>query len=534
MVGTLVRLQLKLFGRGVRGNVGKLIGLVITGLWIAGVVLALSAGLILLRGHPADERGGAGVLVFSALALVWPMLTLISSGADQTLDPGRFALFPLRARDLMPGLLVVGVLGSGGLTASALALAYLYSWSSALVPAVAALVGGTIGVLTVVVVSRALTSLFAQGMATRRYRDFSASALAMVVIASVVAMQFIQKWVGTDPSAMLRRVAGVSRILAWTPMGWAWALPWDAAEGRWGHLVLRGTLAVGMLALGWRVWRHTLDVALVSPLESGGGGGKVKASGWIDRVLPHGPVGAIGARSLKYWRRDPRHVVNVLGALLLPLLMILPMLINPLPGQSLREPWVLMYPVLGSMLMSASSVASEITYDGSALWTQIVAPIRGRDDRLGRLVGLLAIFVPATIFTDLVFLALTGQWRYTVPLLSAGLGSLAAATAVGTLVGSWWQFAVPPPGSSPFAKGSGGGAVSVLSALACMAGSIALSMPFIAVALLAAWQPWLGWVALGMALGVGPAIIWGAAHIGGRRLDATWPEVLKRVTYESS
>ena len=150
------------------------------------------------------------------------------------------------------------------------------------------------------------------------------------------------------------------------------------------------------------------------------------------------------------------------------------------------------YPVIGSILMGATAVAAEINYDGSALWTHVVAPIRGRDDRLGRLVALLVIFVPATLATDLLFLALTGKWQHTVALLGAGLGSLAASTAVGTLVGAWWQYAVPPPGSNPFGKGSGGGAVSFVSSLACMIGSVVASLPFNVPAAMSGTWPWLG------------------------------------------
>ncbi|HSN42679.1 MAG TPA: hypothetical protein VLR88_01325, partial [Propionibacteriaceae bacterium] len=198
MVGTLVKLQLKLYVRGVRGSAGRIVALIIAGVAIAAVVLAGCIGLALLRGASDDVRGGVGVLAFSSMALVWPMLALIASGADQTLDPGRFALFPVRARDIQPGLLAVGLIGVGGLTSIALALAYAYAWTTSLIPALVAVAGGALGVVSVVVTSRALTALFAKGLATRRYQDFAASILALLVIAASVGLQFVSKWVGSD------------------------------------------------------------------------------------------------------------------------------------------------------------------------------------------------------------------------------------------------------------------------------------------------------------------------------------------------
>ena len=39
-------------------------------------------------------------------------MSLLVFGVDETVDPAKFALLPVRARELLPGLLVAGLIGS--------------------------------------------------------------------------------------------------------------------------------------------------------------------------------------------------------------------------------------------------------------------------------------------------------------------------------------------------------------------------------------------------------------------------------------
>ena len=53
-------------------------------------------------------------------------------------------------------------------------------------------------------------------------------------------------------------------------MGWAWAVPADAATGAYGRAALRLTLAVGLLVLGGLVWTRLLDRALTDGAVTAG------------------------------------------------------------------------------------------------------------------------------------------------------------------------------------------------------------------------------------------------------------------------
>lgn len=529
MVGTLVRLQLKLFGRSLSGSPGKVIGMAIMGLWLLGAWVALAMGLWWLRGHGAQAHGAIATVGLGALTLSWPLMTLLASGSDQTLDPGRFALFPVRARQLMPGLLVAGLFGLGAVFTALTTAAFVVSWSTSVVAALAALVAAMLGLATCLLLARAFTSAFSAALSSRRYRDAAAAILGVAGMSIGVAMQGISNWAAR--ASLDGSLWGtVGEVVGWTPVGWAWALPWDAARGHWLPFVARLVLAVALVAGLWRVWEFYLDRGLVSPLETSGGGGKVKATSIVDRMVPRGVAGAVAGRSLRYWRRDPRHLVSFIAAALMPLLMAAPMLMN---GQADEMgAGILTYPVLGMLIMSAMVIAQEINYDGSALWTTISAGVRGRDDRLGRLLLAAWLFLPMALVMDVVFLVLAKDLRHAPALVGATLGALFVAAAVGTVAGAFNQSAVPPAGQNAFGKGSGGGAEAVLWAFLSMAASGGLSLPFLIPAGLSGSRPWLGWLVLVVGPLYGLLLVWGSTIWGGRVLDRSWPEVLERVTWK--
>lgn len=148
------------------------------------------------------------------------------------------------------------------------------------------------------------------------------------------------------------------------------------------------------------------------------------------------------------------------AALLVPVLMALAILVNPgdLGDGAGFDPagdsMLLMYPVLGALLMGSLTVATELSYDGSALWMQMSAGLRGRDDRWGRLVAFFWVFVPASVLVTVGFILLSGQWQLTLHVPLATLGALMVSATVGTVTGAVWQTPQPPPGqnSSPAAR----------------------------------------------------------------------------------
>ncbi|MEL4358141.1 MULTISPECIES: hypothetical protein [unclassified Luteococcus] len=531
MVGTLVRLKLTLLRRSLQGQTAKIIGLVVIGLYALGALGWLSVALMGLRLASDQLHGGATTVGFAALTLGWPLGTLLVSGSDQTLDPGRFALFPVSARQLMPGLLVSGLVGIGGVFTALLALVQVASWSTGALTAMCALVAAILGCTTCILLARTAAASFSSALSTRRYRDGAALLLGLLAMGSGVGVQLVIRWLG-NVEQLEQRAARLASVASWTPFGWAWALPWDAATGRWGLLAAHTALAVALVAALWLLWERSLSRALTSPLEAGGAGGRAKAHSVVDRLVPSGPAGAIAGRSLRYWRRDPRHLVLAVSVLLMPLLMLAPSLLGGSGEDSMISGRGILFPAIFSMLLLGSlAVAQEISYDGSALWMHISAGVSGRADRLGRLLAAGWILLPIALLIDVVLMAVSDGWALAPELVGGTLGSLLVGAAVGTVTGAFWQVPQPPPGQNAFSRGEGGGAAGILLSLVSMLATGLLALPFIIPLFLTASRPWLGWLLLGAAPVYGLALLAGSVVWGGRVLERSWPEVLKQVTY---
>src|SRR5690606_28105223 len=113
---------------GFRGQPWRVVAFVfgiLFGLWMAGL-----AALGLTTSGTVDAEIGFMVAVYtgSALVLGWALLPLLFFGVDETLDPARFALLPLRRGTLVRGMLAAAfvgtpamatLLGTGGLVAAA-------------------------------------------------------------------------------------------------------------------------------------------------------------------------------------------------------------------------------------------------------------------------------------------------------------------------------------------------------------------------------------------------------------------------------
>lgn len=531
MVRVLLGLHLALTKATLRRNVWRLVGMIVGLLYALGLAATVVAGLIALRIFEPTLLAPITTLGFGALTLLWLLGSLLVFGVDQTLDPGRFALMGVRARQIMPGLFLAGFLGAGGVMIVIVSLGFVAAWTVAPLPVVAAVVAALLGIATMFLSARVATSAFTAFLASRRFRDVAVIFLALVGMFISLGIQVFTK--GTrdlTPEGWGALLSTSATVTGWTPFGWAWAIPGDIQAGQWALAGLRLVLAAGLVVGLWRAWQHFLDKAMCSPLESGGDGGKVKAKSWVDRFYPATPAGGIAARSLRYWRRDPRHLMIIGILILMPILVFAPMMLN---GRGAVDPAIVLFSPAIMAAFASTAMSNELSYDGSALWTHIIAGISGRDDRIGRAMALCTFLVPLVFATLLGILVVTGSWQYAPAALAATVCMLLTGIGAGAYVGAMWNVPTPPAGSSPFNKGSGGGGVASLINLS-ITGLIQMlpALPVIGLAIASYWMPWLGWIALLAAIAIGGAVAWFGIVKGGAQLDRRWPEALKDVTFE--
>ena len=146
---------------------------------------------------------------------------------------------------------------------------------------------------------------------------------------------------------------------------------------------------------------------------------------WARRLgasLP-APAAAVAARSLRYWRTDPRYLVQFLSVLILPVVLVLgpalnssrfaagdndqPVDISFALGHA-PAPLLFMAPALAVFMGWA--IHDDLGLDSTALWSHISAGISGAHDRLGRVVGAAVWQVPALVAIDLLMVVWTGRW----------------------------------------------------------------------------------------------------------------------------
>lgn len=515
MVAHLVRLKLQLMGNSLRRSAWQVIGVTLGALYAMGLLVGVLVGLGLLALQGPELRAVVLVLGGSLLVLGWWLVPLVAFGADATLDPRRVAPFPIRRQDLVLGLGLASLVGLPGIVTAVAALSTGLTWWRSPIALLVGVLGGALGLLTCVLGSRLLTTALAAVVTRRRFREVSALLLMVPLVLAGPIVEALGR--GLEDSAdLLQRVHAVA---AWTPFGAPWALAADVEAGRWGALAGRAALSVAVVGLLTLAWDRALTRALVRP--SGGGSSARTAGlgpfGW----LPGTPTGAVAARALTYWVRDPRYSAGVVVVPLMPFVLWFAtggsdvmLLVGPLTAYLIG--WV---------------ISADLAYDHTAFWLHVASPLRGRQDRAGRVLASLVVGLPTSLVLALVSLALTGRWDAAVPVIGVTvgvlLGSLGVASAASVLV----VHPVPRPGDSPFTSPPGG---SGLMMLGQMAGSLALLVllsPAVVLGIVAVLRGGVALAASSTLLGLllGAALLVGGVRLGGRVYDRRPARLLAKV-----
>lgn len=531
MVALLVRLKLTLLRNSLRRSVWRTVGLILGMVYALGLVAVAVSGLIALRaaGVGLALTADITVVAFSALTVGWLVFSLLVFGADETVDPAKFALLPVRARELLPGLLVAGLIGVPGVATALVALGLVATWSRTPALTLAALFAAVLGVATCILVSRASTAAFAASLSSRRFKDLAFVALALVGASLGIGGNLIGSVARTDLVGLRSSLADMATLVGWTPFGWAWAIPADVARGDWllagMHLVLAGALVAGL----WLVWEHFLAARLVTGPGDGGAARKVHHGTLVDRLYPAGPAGGVAVRTLRYWRRDPRYLAGVAGFLIAPIVIM----VTQLVGSDGSTTFAAFAPALLGVFVGMS-IAQDLSYDGSAVWLHISAGVTGADDRAGRVMSTVTVYTPMMVVLLAVAMVTTGRWSLLLPVLGLTVALMLISLGVGAVVGALWQWPAPPPGANPFQRGNSGGLPALLSIFVTLAGTLVLAVPTIVVLVWSFFTPWVGYLVLPVGVVTGLIVLRLGVSRGGRLLDRRWPEVMLAVSERSA
>ncbi|MYR93454.1 MULTISPECIES: transporter [unclassified Streptomyces] len=519
-----VRLKLTLLRNGLRQSSGRkaafIVSLVFTLLLAAGQVLAL----VLLRGNA--HAGTVVVLLTAVVALGWAVLPLFFPSGDDTLDPTRLVMLPLRPQPLVRALLVSSMVGIGPLFTLCLVVGSVLALAHGPAGVVFAVLAVPLTLLLCVALSRAVATANVRLLNSRKGRDLAVLS-GLVIAVGIQFVNFGAQRLGQAGGLSALEPAG--NVARWLPGASAIAAVDAASEGSYGVAVLQ--LLVTVVALGALVWMwqrglvklmtapdgSTLAAAEPSRKESGRTG--------LSGLLPEGRTGTVVQRSLRYVARDPKTKAAWVTALAIGA--IVPLL-NALQGTGS------IYFACFAAGMLGMQMYNQFGQDTSAFWMVALTISSTRDayvELRARAYALLLITLPYTVLVCVVTAAVLGRWQALPGVLGLSFALLGAMLGIGAVASALFPYSIPQEGAfKNVAPGQGGLAwISIISGL--LAAPV-LAGPVIALTV------WLHvadhhsalWLVVPAGAVYGALIGWAGLRIAAPRTANRLPEILTAVS----
>ncbi|GGM54761.1 hypothetical protein [Microbacterium saperdae] len=518
MVAHVLRLRLALLIGSLRGDRrGRTL---VTLAALAAVTVAVCIAVHTLGGAPVPVARTVTVLGGVALIigfLVGPILV----GAVDQLDPRRFAVFGVDERR-MPWVLTVAAFVS----VPSLALLAVYASVCAVAitlgaPWPLAVLMTIVGLLSTVLTARIGMAINALFLPERRSRELTALfALALIIIAFPVAVFFASmRWDGHVPASL----ETLTTVFGFTPFGASPGFLFAIAAGDTSLAWITGLIAVVTVAALWGLWAWLVR-RLLTTTERPAAARERSGLGWFG-LLPSNAFGAIAARSLVYWLRDRRYIMNIIVVPVAGVLTVFPLLVAGVPLEIAA-----LIPVPVMALFFGWLPHNDVAYDSTALWTHVASGVRGIPDRLGRLVPVVLVAVPVLAVAIPLSLVFIGDLRLLLPLIGLAASLLFSALGISSIVSVVAPYAVSRPGDSPFqqpqrptSRGAYGPAAAFLGAIVFSVPTIWLFVATIADDVL--YAPATFWV--GIASGI--IVLAVGATIGGRIFERSGERLMEFV-----
>ncbi|MEW9513832.1 transporter [Streptomyces bacillaris] len=522
---TFVRLKLTLLRNGLRQSSGRkaafIASLVFALLVAAGQVLAL----VLLRGNA--NAGTVVVLLTAVVALGWAVLPLFFPSGDDTLDPTRLVMLPLRPEPLVRALLVSSLIGIGPLFTLCLVVGSVIALAHGAAGTVFAVLAVPLTMLLCVALSRAVTTANVRLLNSRKGRDLAV--LSGLVIA--VGIQFVnfgaQRLGEAGGLSTLEPVADVAR---WLPGASAIAAVDAASRGSYG--VAAAQLLVTVAALGALVWLWQRGLVKLMTAPDGSTVAAAapttrKESGrtGLSGLLPEGRTATVVHRSLLYIARDPKTKAAWVTALAIGA--IVP-LINALQGTGS------IYFACFAAGMLGMQMYNQFGQDTSAFWMVALTISSPRDayvELRARALALLLITLPYTVVVCVATAALLGSWQALPGVLGISFALLGAMLGIGAVASALFPYSIPQEGAfKNVAPGQGG--LAWISILGGMLAAPVLAGPVIALTV------WLHladhhsalWLVIPAGAVYGALLGWAGLRIAAPRTANRLPEILSAVS----
>lgn len=552
MVGHLVSLKWQYVLAAFRRSVWALIGLIFAALYAGGMLFGLGS-MYVFANSKVPEYGQLGTLLVGALlALGWAIVPIFFSGLDGTLDESRFVLFPIKPATLQKGQFLGGFVGIPGIASIIAVLLGAIAFISQPLALIVYLICCALGLANLMVWARLANRL---GMVLN---DNPRIANTLMIVAAMLMMSAGFIFGGTI-TYLTRHWEEVLPYLPWlgvTPFGSAFAVPYFMATGNMGAALGCLALTIVYLGGGWWLWGKNLarSMANVGGSAHHASATEVAAGdlGLFAR-FPATPRGAVAARTLHSFRKDNRlQLLTVSTAMLYLILTVgMPLFMSSVGGSIETQAhfsgnaaeasriinsgvmqlfgfWIYFCTVFTGYYMCFL-----VSYDNTAFSLHVLSPLRGIDDRIGRLWGYSILVAPIVVLMVLVASAVNGHLELFPIVLMHQLGVFAAAAGMGCVLDTFISPPVAPPGANPFKnpKNNEGFAKQMLLMLTMILVMLsALPGGISVVVYIFGTQDLLTLVYGGLIqLLVGAALLVGGVAWGGHRYDKVSSKMLERV-----
>ncbi|MFJ9181081.1 transporter [Streptomyces sp. NPDC102360] len=521
MTATLVQLKLALLRNGLRQSPGRRAAY-IASLLAATLLAALQLlGLILL--HGTAHAATIGIPLTTLLALGWAVLPLFFPSGDETLDPTRLAMLPLRPDPLVRGLLVASLVGIGPLFTLCLAFGAAYAVAHGAAATAVAVLAVPLTVLTCVALARTVAAANIRLLTSRKGRDLAVLS-GLVIAVGVQLVNFGVQRLGA--AGGVDALDPVAKVLGWIPPASAIAAVDAASRASYGPALAQLALCAAALLLLLTLWRRALTRLMTAPdgstIEAASPGRRRTRTG--PRLLPEGRTGTVMERSLRYVWRDPKTKAAWVTSLAIGL--IVPVF-NALQGTGT------VYFACFASGMLGIQMYNQFGQDTSAFWMvamTIASPKDAYVELRARAYALLLITLPYATLVTVITTAMLDSWPDFPEVLGLSYALLGAMLATGAWTSARFPYSIPQEGYKNVAPGQAG--LAWISIFGGMVAAALLCTPVLALTITlhatdsASWT----WILLpiGAAYGAGATVL--GLRLAAPRTADRLPEILLAVS----
>ncbi|MEU6300668.1 transporter [Streptomyces erythrochromogenes] len=520
-----LRIKLSLLRNGLKGSSKRKAAYFSTLAFALVVGFFMTLGLGLLHGHA--HAGTVVVLLAAVLALGWAFMPLFFPTGDETLDPSRLVMLPLRPRPLVRALLVTSLVGIGPLFTLCLAIGSVIAVARGAAGAVAAVVAVPLLLLGCVTLARAVATANVRLLTSRKGRDLALLSGLVIAVGAQLANFASQS---LFQAGGLSKLEPVVAVVQWLPPATAVGMVDSVSEGAYGRAAAQVVLTVAAVALLLWSWERSLTKLMVTPDGSTiAASGPVKDRGGAGRgfwsLMPGGRTGASMQRSLRYLVRDPKTKSATVTALAIGA--IVPVF-NALQGTGS------VYLGCFGAGMLGVQMYNQFGQDTSAFWMVAQTISNARDayvELRARAAVLALVTVPYTVLVTAVTAALVDDWQAFPAGVGVALALLGSMLCTGALASARFPYSIPTDGAfKNVAPGQGGLAWGGIAAGMLVSALVCAPVIALAIWLNTAEHRDVSWVVLPVGVLWGWLATWAGLRLAAPTVSRKLPEILLAVS----